>query len=245
MQEKCKNGESGFTLVELAVVMIIVGLLIGGILKGAELITNAQVASTVSQIKSLEAATSTFRDSYRAFPGDMTNTSTRLPNCASAPCSTGGDGNGRISNAATADAATDEEGLFFFTHLSAADLISGVDGSDDLSFGRGLPSAPAGGGFYIGFHTSGALGANASARGGHYLSLRDASTAPTAGTGALEAAVAQRIDDKVDDGSPLSGSVFSAHGSNCEGDDGSGGGTGVYDTANNPRGCNLYIRIQG
>ncbi|HIL28602.1 MAG TPA: prepilin-type N-terminal cleavage/methylation domain-containing protein, partial [Micavibrio sp.] len=80
--------QAGFTLVELAVVMIIIGLLIGGVLKGQELIANAQIASTVAGIKGIDAATSTFNDTYNAFPGDMSNALTRLPNCA-APCANG------------------------------------------------------------------------------------------------------------------------------------------------------------
>ncbi len=48
------NNQSGFTLVELAIVMIIIGLLIGGILKGQELVSNARVTSTVAQIKGID-----------------------------------------------------------------------------------------------------------------------------------------------------------------------------------------------
>ena len=80
-----RQREAGFTLVELAVVMIIIGLLIGGILKGQELIANAQITGTASSVKGIDAATTTFRDTYAAMPGDLTNASTRLPNLHGCP----------------------------------------------------------------------------------------------------------------------------------------------------------------
>ena len=80
--------QAGFTLVELAVVMIIIGLLIGGVLKGQELIANAQITGTASAIKGIDAATTTFRDTFATMPGDMRTPNTRLPNCAAAPCAT-------------------------------------------------------------------------------------------------------------------------------------------------------------
>jgi len=75
------NTQKGFTLVELAIVMTIIGLLIGGILKGQELMENARVTATVAQIKSYEAAMTSFKDMYQSVPGDMLNAGTRLQGC--------------------------------------------------------------------------------------------------------------------------------------------------------------------
>jgi prepilin-type N-terminal cleavage/methylation domain-containing protein len=233
---KDRQKQKGFTLVELAVVMIIVGLLIGGILKGQELIANAQVSATISQIKAIEAAASTFRDSYRSFPGDMSNAVDRLPNCVG-PCDDG-DGDGRISNTPDEDAAAGDEGFLFFNHLLKADLIGGFEGTDIVEFGQGLPGANVGGGYYVGFHSSGALGENAGARGGHYLSLRGSPAAPDSAVGALSATQASRVDAKIDDGVPNTGTTFSDSADDCM-------DTDIYDTVNNPAGCNLYMRIQG
>ena len=58
--------------------MIIIGLLIGGVLKGQQLITNAQIAATVAQIKAIDAATTSFRDNYAGMAGDITGANTRL-----------------------------------------------------------------------------------------------------------------------------------------------------------------------
>jgi prepilin-type N-terminal cleavage/methylation domain-containing protein len=61
-QTRQPASQAGFTLVELAIVMIIIGLLIAGVLKGQELIANARVTSTVAQVKAIDAAISTFKD---------------------------------------------------------------------------------------------------------------------------------------------------------------------------------------
>ena len=58
-----RTSQSGFTLVELAIVLMIIGLLIGGILRGQELMENARVTSTIQQTKAYDGATTTFRDS--------------------------------------------------------------------------------------------------------------------------------------------------------------------------------------
>ena len=65
--QKHMRSSAGFTLVELAIVMIIIGLLIAGVLKGQALIANAQVTATVAQVKAIEAATSTFKGSLMDF----------------------------------------------------------------------------------------------------------------------------------------------------------------------------------
>lgn len=67
-----KRVQSGFTLVEIAVVLVIIGLLLGGVLKGQELIASARVRNLADQQAGIQAAYYGFNDRYRAVPGDMT-----------------------------------------------------------------------------------------------------------------------------------------------------------------------------
>ncbi len=64
--------QSGFTLVEIAIVLVIIGLLLGGILKGQELINSARVRNLADQNSGIQAAYYGFIDRYRQVPGDMT-----------------------------------------------------------------------------------------------------------------------------------------------------------------------------
>jgi prepilin-type N-terminal cleavage/methylation domain-containing protein len=75
----------GFTLVEIAIVMIIIGLLVGGIFGGVRLLDNARVLRTINDLKSAESAALTFKTSYGRPPGDVRNPSLRLQNCTTPP----------------------------------------------------------------------------------------------------------------------------------------------------------------
>lgn len=170
---KSIHTQKGFTLVELAIVMTIIGLLIGGILKGQELMENARVTSTVAQVKSYEAAVTTFRDSYNAVPGDIANAEDRIPGCVEA-CNAAavGAGDGIVGDigwatddyaaqvTAAMDGATpstvEQETQLFWVHLLKADLIAGVTDAPIrtaggvFGWGESHPAARIGGGFVVG-----------------------------------------------------------------------------------------------
>lgn len=232
------QGEKGFTLVELAVVMIIIGLLIGGILKGQEMISNAQITATVAQMKGIEAAASTFRDQYDSFPGDMANAETRLVNCTAAPC-LNGDGDSRINMGVGEEITGADEGGWFFNHMRVTDLITGFDGSNVDQFGAAFPVAEIGGGYMVGHTSNGVTGFDAAEmRPGHYLVLTGQLDDVADGTGILTASQAARIDRKMDDGRSTSGSVVSESTANCRDVDN-------YNEDDQNQLCNLAIRIQG
>jgi type II secretory pathway pseudopilin PulG len=238
---KNKQSEVGFTLVELAIVMIIIGLLIGGILKGQELVGNARVTATVAQVKGIDGAISTFRDKYSAMPGDMQTPATRLANCAAGtPCGRAGTGNGRIDSPAVIGNAfnQNQEAATSFVHMAAADLISGVQNVAVPQFGQMVPEAEIGGGFRLGYTANGSarlVPANRM-RSGHYLILSGVNETITSTTIGLTPIQAAQIDRKLDDGVPTTGGVQTV-GTGCA-------AGAVYNEATEVSQCNMYIRVQ-
>lgn len=240
MELKNRRSERGFTLVELAIVMIIIGLLIGGILKGQELIANAEVGATVSQIKALDGATSTFRDKYDALPGDMATPNLRLTNCTGLCSAAPGNGNSILNS--FPGQAPGTEAQKYFLHLSAADLITNIDPTGPATaWGTIYPEAKVNGGFHIGTSTAGVVGEFTgviSATGisqGLYLTMTQTPAAAPAAS--LTPNQAQRIDTKLDDGVPGAGSTR-AYGAGC-------GTATAYTETTAGNTCGLFTRIQG
>ena len=116
--KKLKNSNAGFTLVEIAIVMVIIGLLIGGVLKGQAMVQNAKVKRVAKQADEIRAAVMGFYDKYGMYPGDE--------NINSIPPGTDGEGNG-------SGQITGNEQYEVFRDLQLAGLISGVyNGTSDL-----------------------------------------------------------------------------------------------------------------
>jgi prepilin-type N-terminal cleavage/methylation domain-containing protein len=110
----------GFTLIEVAMVLVIVGLLLGSVVTGQQLIRNAKVRNLIVQQDGAKTAFFAFQDRYRALPGDYRQASTNI-NCGALPCPNG-DGNGRIE--APNSGAMHEE-ILAWMHLSAAGFLNG------------------------------------------------------------------------------------------------------------------------
>src|SRR5512136_3462076 len=100
--KKIKN-DKGFTLVELAIVLVIIGIILAGIIKGQELITNARIKRVYTVQKEIAAAVYTYFDRYQFYPGDDPQAATRFT--PALPVPTNGDGNALIAVGAASTAA--------------------------------------------------------------------------------------------------------------------------------------------
>src|SRR5687767_16031091 len=144
-----KRKERGFTLVEIAIVLVIIGLLLGGILKGQEMITQAKIKNVIADISGVSAAMYGYQDRYRALPGDDKNAPARWTGSGDAGASKG---NGVIEGAWTSTTLT-LESMLYWDQLRRAGFVSGsgaenpfnaVSGKMGVQTGDGSGATPAG-----------------------------------------------------------------------------------------------------
>jgi len=122
------HSQKGFTLIELSIVLVIIGLIVGGILVGQDLIKAAEIRATVAQVEKYNSAVNTFRTKYNGIPGDILNTQAASFGLFNETTSGGvaghEDGNGLIEGGASGIAASAVgETVDFWRHLSDASLI--------------------------------------------------------------------------------------------------------------------------
>src|SRR5262249_56011653 len=115
--------ESGFTLVEIAIVLVIIGLLLGGILKGQEMITQAKIKNVINDFNGVTAAVNSYQDRYRALPGDDLNAASRWSGAQA------GSGNGQFDTCGYNDVPTAPPGMkecnLFWCHLRLVRFLPG------------------------------------------------------------------------------------------------------------------------
>ena len=120
-----KNKQGGFTLVEIAIVLVIIGLLLGGVLKGQELINSAKVKNLANDFRSVPTFVFAYQDKFRALPGDDRGAVAHIGAAAASI----GDGSGRIDGAWNAETAGGgacaTESCNFWTHVRMANLATG------------------------------------------------------------------------------------------------------------------------
>lgn len=167
----------GFTLVEIAVVLVIIGLLLGGVLKGQELITQAKIRNVANDFNGLTAAIYSYQDRYRALPGDDSRATSRWSQAGVKD----GDGDGQVGGEYNSSDSTAESRQFWLDLRSA-----GFIGGDIKSTEQPLNAA------------SGMVGVQTGGLGLTGLVVCSAN---------LPAKIANAIDAQFDDGIPETGSV--------------------------------------
>ena len=228
--------QAGFTLIELSIVLVIIGLIVGGVLTGQDLIRAAEIRATIGQYEKYNTAVNTFRTKYNGIPGDLlaaSSTSFGLDPVAGAHAGTAGlgDGNGLIQDTGASLGTPTYfnqpvgETLLIWQQLSAANLVDGSFGSAITTGGQAaattvssyLPPAKLGRGNYWLAGSSGGL---------NYWALSNPSalvigvtgtatyTIATNG-GGLTPIEAYNIDTKLDDGMPNTG-IVQARGAGLE-----------------------------
>jgi prepilin-type N-terminal cleavage/methylation domain-containing protein len=192
--------KSGFTLVELAVVIVIIGLIAASIITGSSIIKSAKLKSIISEVNSYTTAIYIYMDAYDYLPGDHPNATSYWPTSGN------GDGDNLIE-------LTNEE-YRVFQHLSLAGLISGSysgvnEGSPRWQLGKNLPVVKSGGAYWI---ISDWL---LHGRKGLLIELTGVCPNPAQCGGSGEdgpfllPSDAKYLDNKIDDGLPLEGQVHS------------------------------------
>ena len=189
--------QQGFTLVEIAIVLVIIGLLLGGILKGQEMITQAKIKNVVADFSGISAAYYGYQDRYRAIPGDDPNAATRWAGGVTAS----GDGNGQVGGTynntcpATVVAATPES-CKWWDHLRRAGFVAGTGGQQPFNAVTGLLGVQTGSGASPVGPT---LGTDAAGTGGFAGLIVCSANLPDK--------ISIAVDTQMDDGVPISGTV--------------------------------------
>ena len=182
-----KSRQQGFTLVEIAIVLVIIGLLLGGILKGQEMITQAKIKNAMSDFSGISAAYHGYQDRYRQIPGDDLNAATRW---TSPTAAVAGNGNGVVAGTYNATCATaTDESCQWWDHLRRAGFVAGNGKQQPFNAVTGI----------IGVQTGDGAATIAATLGGFTGLIICSANLPDK--------IAIAIDTQMDDGVPSSGTV--------------------------------------
>ncbi len=182
-----KSQQSGFTLVEIAIVLVIIGLLLGGILKGQELINSAKVKNIANDFRVIPTYIYAYQDKFKALPGDDKTASTHVSGATDPPVATSG--NGVINGNWNSITATDESYLFW-QHVRLSNLAAGPTAA-----GYPLPSNAVGG--TLGISSATAAQVQITGMTGTYQ---------VCSSGIL-GKFAKQLDVQMDDGNEITGSM--------------------------------------
>jgi prepilin-type N-terminal cleavage/methylation domain-containing protein len=125
--------QAGFTLIEIAIVLVIIGLLLGGVLKGQELINSAKVKNLATDFRNIPLYFYGYQDRFKALPGDDARVATNLAGATLATTPASKIGNGVIDGVWNSTTTTDESHLFW-QHVRLAGLAAGPTSTADGNY---------------------------------------------------------------------------------------------------------------
>ena len=175
--------QAGFTLVEIAIVLVIIGLLLGGILKGQEMITQAKIKNVIADFSGIAAAYHGYQDRYRKMPGDDNQAHSRW-NVAGIS----GNGDGVVAGKYNSATATDESRRWW-DHLRRAGFVSGTGDNQPINASGGI----------VGVQTGDAASPPAAALGSMFGAIVCSSS--------ISDKIAIALDTQMDDGDATKGTV--------------------------------------
>jgi len=178
MQRRCR----GFTLVEIAIVLVIIALLLGGTLKGQELISSAKIRNLANDLSAISAAAYAYQERFKALPGDDSGASARWG--AGVP---DGDRGGTIAGEFCADPGGSVESVYFWRHLRLAGFLAGDAGLSEQA------SNAAGGIFGV--------------QTGTGTTAAPELSGPVICSSNLSGKIASALDAQFDDGKPQTGTM--------------------------------------
>lgn len=202
-----KKQQTGFTLIELAIVLVIIGLLLGGVLKGQELINSAKVKNIAGDFKNIQVFIYGYQDRFRALPGDDATAVTHIAGStqATTPAAPAVRGNGLIDGAWNTATSTDES-CIFWEHVRRAGLAAGATtvncaGAADASIPRNAEG--------------GRMGIQSISGSPAFATITDVAADPggvlngafVVCSEAIQGRLAKQIDTTLDDGNTQTGSV--------------------------------------
>lgn len=216
--------QDGFSLVELSIVLVILGLLTGGILAGQSLIRAAELRSVSADIQRFQSSIYSFRDKYFALPGDMTNatrfwgvragtgsdlTCHQTINTTTNTCN--GNGDGRMDQIASD--VTFGERFLAWQHMAYAGLVegsftgaSGSAAAEVRTPGTNMPRSKLSNTGFLLAHTSGPQSGSAFYFDGAY-GINTMHLHNIAGH-VMKPEEMWNLDTKIDDGKPATGAIF-------------------------------------
>lgn len=190
--------QSGFTLIEIAIVLVIIGLLLGGILKGQELINSARVKNLATDFRNIPMFIYGYQDKFKALPGDDSAVATHVTGGTVASTPAGTLGNGVINGNWDSETTTDESYLFW-QHVRLAGLAPGVTTAGDAGY---LPTNASGGTIGIQSGTTTAAASPIQAAG---AGIRGAYVICSSG---ILGKFVKQLDIQLDDGNTAAGSMM-------------------------------------